>query len=231
MSINHLAIIMDGNRRWATKNNFLHSQGHTEGAKNINLVTKYCIQNNIKYLSLYAFSLENLANRSKTETDFLMKLFGSYAKKHIGELLKHGIRVKFLGETSFLPKYTQEAILKTENSTAECDTLFLNIYVCYGARQELVRACKIIAEKYLESDINLDEINDKMISENLWGSNIPDPDLIIRTGGAKRLSNFLLFQAAYSELYFTDKYWPEFNESDINLALQDYKNRKRNFGS
>lgn len=224
----HLAIIMDGNRRWARKKGLPLFEGHLKGLKVLERVGKWCKKKGVKILTLYAFSTENW-KRSKEEVNYLMKLLAlalnpshSYLKK----LQKEKIRLLVIGEMEKLPKKLQKLIQKAEELTKENREEILILAINYGGRTEILEAVKKIIEKKIPAE----KINEKIFEESLWTKKIPSPDLIIRTGGEQRLSNFLLWQSAYSELYFTKKFWPDFGEKDLEKAIKDYALRQRRFG-
>lgn len=227
--VNHLAIIMDGNRRWAQKHNLMAHAGHRKGADTVKWLLSYCIKQGIKIVSIYAFSLENF-QRSKEEIQNLFSLLIEDAEKSLPDFLKYGIRVRFIGDRKAFPPHVATAIEKLETATKDCSKLQLNVFFCYGGRQEILSAVQAIVKDVREGKIS-DISSEKLFKEYLWSENLPDPDLIIRTGGVKRLSNFLTYQTSYSELYFTDRLWPDLTEQDLDEALRDYARRKRNFGS
>ncbi len=218
----HLAIIIDGNRRWAKEKNIPSFLGHKKGMDNVEKIGDYALKKGIKILTIFAFSTENW-KRNKKEIEYLMKLLDK-ALSDIKKYNEKGIKVKIIGEKEKLSKKIQEKIEKLETETNNNKKGILNLAISYGARAEITSAFKKIQEK------NIKKITEEIISNNLWTSSFPDPDLIIRTGGEYRLSNFLLWQSAYSELYFTKKYWPDFTEDDLDKALIEYSNRSRRFG-
>lgn len=221
----HLAVIMDGNGRWAKARGLSRSEGHragTEAAKN--LVTR-CREVGIKHLTLYTFSKENWA-RPKTEVAQLFDLLTLFLKKELKSLQEQDIRLKVLGEISDFPFGVRQVVAHTINRTKNCKGMTLNLALNYSGRDELVKAFRSI----VEAGIPADSITDETISEHLYTAGQPDPDLIIRTSGEKRLSNYLLYQAAYSEFYFTDVFWPDFDEKELQKALDDYAGRQRRFG-
>ena len=221
----HLGIIIDGNRRWAQKRGLPSFEGHRRGLEKVKEIGKWCKKRGVKILTLFAFSTENW-DRSKTEVNYLMKLLGqALAKKNIKEIDKEGIKIQVIGQREKLPSQLQEIIKKAEEITQNNKEGILNIALSYGGRAEIVEAVKKIVKKN-----PLPEITEDLISRNLWTAGEPYPDLIIRTAGEQRLSNFLLWQAAYSELYFSEKYWPEFTEKDLDEALRNYTQRQRRFG-
>jgi undecaprenyl diphosphate synthase len=225
----HLAIIPDGNRRWAAENKLKSLFGHKRGLDVVRTAMKICIKRGIKYLSLYTFSLENF-KRSEVEKSYLFKLLSDSFKKELPELVKQKIKVKFCGDRSVFPEEVREAIDIVEHETKDLNTLYLNLLFCYGGRQELVQAVKKIATKVQAGYFSADEIDENRIEQELWVSNIPDPDLIIRTGKTPRLSNFLLYQAAYSEILFLDYFWPEVTEEKLEVCIDKFSKIKRNFG-
>ena len=222
----HLGIIIDGNRRWAKKRGLPTLEGHRRGLDNLNRIGRYARKKGVKILTIYVFSSENW-NRSKTEVNYLMRLIGSvFSKKHINDLVKKGIKLRVIGQREKLSKFLQEKIRKAEQLTEKGEKGILNLAISYSGRLEIVQAVKkIIAKK-----IPANKINEETISQNLWTAQLPYPDFIIRTGMEKRLSNFLIWQAAYSELCFINKYWPDFNEKDLDKAFLDYSRRQRRFG-
>jgi undecaprenyl diphosphate synthase len=226
----HLAIVMDGNRRWAQKLGLQSWLGHKEGAKRIETAMEFCITQNIRYLSLYTFSLENF-KRSEQERAYLFDLIANETEQQLPIFLKYGVRVSFLGDRSLFPLATLPAIELVEEQTKHMDRLIVNFLFCYGARQEILYGIKTILKKVKAGLLREQDITEQDISEHLWTNGIPEPDLIIRTGGAKRLSNFLLYQAAYSELHFLDCLWPELTKDHLEGAIAQYNECKRNFGT
>lgn len=222
----HLGIIIDGNRRWARKRGLLTLEGHRRGLDKVGKVGEWCRKRGIKILTLYIFSTENW-NRSKKEVSYLMKLFArALSKKKIEELLQKGIKLQVIGQKERLPQFLQKKIKEAERLTKNNKEGILNLAISYGGRSEIISAVKNIIEKKIPAQ----KITEDLISKNLWTTGLPYPDLIIRTGGEQRLSNFLTWQSAYSEFYFTKKYWPEFTEKDLNRALNGYGHRQRRFG-
>lgn len=226
--VNHLALVMDGNRRWAKQNKLLAWQGHYHGIKAVEQSIEFCLENSIKYLSLYAFSLENF-KRSEIEKKYLFNLLLKFIKNFTLKLISNQIRVKFIGDKSYFPNNIIDSIQDLENKTKNFRKLNINILFCYGGQQEIINAINL-ALKEKKENINIETFKNYLWYNKYNNNNIPDPDLIIRTGGQKRLSNFLLFQAAYSELLFIDKYWPDFNKKDLELSLIEYNSRKKNYG-
>ena len=219
--LRHVAIIMDGNGRWGVKNRNSRNAGHKAGLNTVEKIIKETIKNKIKFLTLYAFSTENW-KRPKKEINFLFNLLENFLKNRIDELHKQNIRLKIIGIKNFSPKLN-ELLNLSEKKTAKNKRLQINLALNYGSKFELINAFKLLKK-------NRDQINEKNISKYLQTKNIPDPDLLIRTGNTKRLSNFLLWQLAYSEIFFVKKLWPEFKENDYNKIIKNFKEVKRNFG-
>lgn len=225
----HIGIIMDGNGRWAKKRGMARSFGHKAGAKVFRKITKYCNNIGVKYLTVYAFSTENW-NRPEAEVNFLMTLFEQYLNECLRDFKDENIKVNFLGDkTKFSPKL-QKLISEVEFSSRESTGMTLNIAMNYGGRAEITKALKEISKGVLSGEVSIDEIDEKMISENLYTKFQPDADLIIRPSGECRLSNFLTWQSVYSELIFMDVLWPDFNEKDLDRAILEYNKRNRRFG-
>ena len=219
--LKHVAIIMDGNGRWGVKNKNSRNAGHKAGLNTVEKIIKETIKNRIKFLTLYAFSTENW-KRPKKEINFLFSLLENFLKNRINELHKQNIRLKIIGIKNFSPKLN-ELLNLSEKKTAKNKRLQINLALNYGSKFELINAFKLLKK-------NGDKINEKNINKYLQTKNIPDPDLLIRTGNTKRLSNFLLWQLAYSEIFFEKKLWPEFKENDYNKIIRNFKQIKRNFG-
>lgn len=228
--IQHIACIMDGNRRWAKLHNLAPWLGHQEGLKTAERVIKFCLDRSISIISLYAFSLENL-NRPEQELQFL---FGTIVEqlqdKLIDQWLEQGVEVRFSGDRAQFPEKVVPIIKSIEQKKPKERKLLVNILFCYGGQQELVNAMRSIAKKLGTGALIPGDITAQTIEDHLWTAGLPQPDLVIRTGGAKRLSNFLLFQVAYSELYFLDCLWPDITEEHLDSALEFYYSCKRNFG-
>lgn len=221
----HLGIIIDGNRRWAKKRGLPAFEGHRQGLEKVKKIGKWCKERGVKILTLFAFSTENW-NRSKTEVTYLIRLLReAFSQKNIKEVDQEGIKIQIIGQREKLPLSLQKAIEEAEDLTKNNKEGILNIALSYGGRAEIVEVVKKIIKKN-----PLPEITEELIDKNLWTAGEPHPDLIIRTGGQQRLSNFLLWQSAYSELYFSKKYWPEFIEKDLDEAFEDYAKRQRRFG-
>ena len=225
----HIAIIMDGNRRWARKNNLEIKEGHKKGAETLEKIAKYCNNIGIKYLTVYAFSTENW-KRSEEEVGALMILLQNYLNDFSKRADTENIKIKVLGDISVLSKGMQNSIYKAIERTKENTGLTLNIAFNYGGRAEITYALKQIAEEIKNNNIKIEDINEELISNYLYTKGQPDPDLLIRTSGELRTSNFLPWQIAYTEFYFDDKYWPDFSEEDLLKAIENYKVRNRKFG-
>ena len=222
----HLGIIIDGNRRWAKKRGLPFFEGHRKGLNNVKKIGDYCAKKGIKILTLYTFSTENW-KRSKKEVSCLMRLIiGALSKKNIQEFHEKKVKLQIIGQKERLPQTLQKRIKEAEKLTKNNKARILNLAISYGGRIEIIRAVKNIIKKKIPAN----KITEDLINKNLWTAGLPYPDLIIRTGGAKRLSNFLTWQSAYSEFYFTKKFWPEFTEEDLDEALSDFSHRHRRFG-
>lgn len=225
----HLAIIMDGNRRWGKKLGLDATSSHKRGKDTARLAVEFCVKNKIKYLSLYTFSIENF-KRSQDEQDEIFHLIVDGVTRELEEFIKQGVRIRFVGDRTLFPKNILPAIDNAEQKTKDLNTLQVNVLFCYGAQQELLHAVKDIAKQVKEGKLSLDEIDSNKFEDSLWTSGIPNPDLIIRTSGIARLSNFLLYQAAYSELAFIDPCWPDVTEADLEKCIVEFNKSKRNFG-
>jgi undecaprenyl diphosphate synthase len=225
----HVAIIMDGNGRWAKKRGNQRIFGHRNGVNAVKAATEAAGEIGVKYLTLYAFSTENW-NRPKSEVDALMSLLVETINSEMNTLLKNGIRVLTIGDITKLPKEVQKKLIDIKEKTAHCETITTVLALNYGARYEITEAVKKISNSVKNGDLNPEDISINTISENLDTANIPDPDLLIRTSGELRLSNFLLWQLAYAELYFTPVLWPDFTKEDFFKAIIDYQKRERRFG-
>ena len=219
--LKHVAIIMDGNGRWGLKHKNSRNAGHNEGVKTVEKIIKASVKNKIKFLTLYAFSTENW-KRPKKEINFLFNLLENFLLNKIEDLHKQNIKLKILGSKKFSSKLNK-LLNKSEKKTSKNTKLQINLALNYGSKSELINAFKKVHK-------NKKKINEKNLVMNLQTKGIPDPDLLIRTGNTKRLSNFLLWQLAYSEIFFEKKLWPAFNEKDYNRIIEEYKNIKRNFG-
>ncbi len=220
----HLAIIPDGNRRWARKNGVPTFEGHKRGIENFKKITSFCKKKGIKILTFFTFSTENW-KRPKAEINYLMRLFKETINSSIEKLHKEGVRLKVIGERKGLPKEVIKAIERAESLTKNNKEALLNLALNYGGRREIISAI----EKIIKENKNY-KITENVFERYLWTKDLPDPDLIIRTGGEKRISNFLIWQMAYSELYFSKKFWPDFTTKDLSRILKDYQKRERRFG-
>ncbi|MGB4610109.1 MAG: isoprenyl transferase [Saccharofermentanales bacterium] len=225
----HIAIIMDGNGRWAKKRLLPRKFGHRAGAEKLRQVVRWCADYKIKYLTVYAFSTENW-QRSQDEVNSLMNLIIEFFGKYEDELRKEGVRLCFIGELSDLPKKSLEVVQRAERDSQERNRIILNIALSYGSRQEIVRACKLYGEALQKGEMTSDQLTIENFSDFFYAADLPDPDLLIRPGGEQRISNFLLWQLSYTELYFIDKLWPDFSEDDLYQALAEYSARDRRFG-
>ena len=225
----HIAIIMDGNGRWATARGMGRSQGHKAGVEALRKIIKHCGDLGINYVTVYAFSTENF-KRSADEVGTLMSLLSEFLHKDIKQIIQSGVRINVIGDLKlFSPKLQQEIQYAVESS-AKCNAMVLNIALAYGARNELTSMVKQIAADVNSGKIAISDIDEGVVSNYLFTAGQPDPDIIIRTSGEMRLSNFLLYQAAYSELYFTSVMWPDFTPEELDKAIIEYNNRERRFG-
>ncbi|QSW90574.1 MULTISPECIES: isoprenyl transferase [Flavobacterium] len=225
----HLAIIMDGNGRWAKQQGFLRAFGHENGTKSVKKTITTCAKLGIEYLTLYAFSTENW-NRPKMEVEALMKILINSLKKELVTLQENNIRLNAIGNLDKLPKNAQKELLDVIDKTKNNTRLTLTLALSYGSREELVNAVRQISDKVKNNIISIDTIDDSIINEHLYTQNLPDVDLLIRTSGEHRISNFLLWQIAYAELYFTNVLWPDFKDEDLYEAIISYQKRERRFG-
>lgn len=225
----HIAIIMDGNGRWARKRGLPRNVGHREGAGTIKKIVRFCAEIGIKCMTVFAFSTENW-KRPKSEVDGLMALLMDFLSNAEKELAGSDIRIRVIGEINGLSKEMQTEIARVENLTENRKGMTLLIALNYGGRNEILSAVRDIAGEAARGRIRPQDIDESMISERLYTSGMPDPDLIIRTSGEKRISNFLLWQSAYSEFLYSDVLWPDFSEEDIMKAIREYQNRNRRFG-
>lgn len=225
----HIGIIMDGNGRWAKKRGLPRSAGHSAGANNFRTITRYCSNIGIQYLTVYAFSTENW-KRPADEVSSLMSLFKSYLIEALTDFKDDSIVVRFLGDKSGFNPELQSLIEETERESADRPGMVLNIAMNYGSREEIVRAARNLAQKCKDGEILVNDITEDSFSKELYTSNQPDPDLVIRPSGEYRISNFLLWQSAYTEYVIMDKLWPDFTKEDLNWALAEYSRRSRRFG-
>ena len=221
--VKHVAIIMDGNGRWGIKHKQSRNEGHRAGLNTVDLIINRCINHKIEFLTLYTFSSENW-KRPKNEITFLFKLLENFLKKKINKIIEKDIKVNFIGELNKLPTKLQKLIKLSEKKTFNKKTLQVNIALNYGSKMELINSIKKIKQKKIT-------INEKNIDNNLYTKHLPNPDLLIRTGDTHRLSNFLLWQLSYTEIFFEKKLWPDFTDKDFNKIINKFKSIKRNFGS
>lgn len=226
----HIAIIMDGNRRWAKNKGLPISLGHKEGAKTLEKIVRYANKIGIKYITVYAFSTENW-KRTEEEVSALMNLFQSYLDDYSKRADSENIKVKIIGSKQGLSEKMKKSIEKCMERTKQNTGITFNIALNYGGRDEIVNAVKSIAEKIEQKEISINEITEQTISDNLYTKNQPDPDILIRTSGELRLSNFLPWQLVYTEFIFVEKNWPDFNEEDLDNAIKIYQKRNRKFGA
>ena len=222
-SLDHVAIIMDGNGRWGLKKNSSRKFGHQKGIKTVEKIIEASIKKQIKYLTLYTFSTENW-KRPKYEINFLFKLLSEYLKNNLNILVKNNLRLNILGDTSKFPKNLKKSLADTTKLTSSNTKLQLNLALNYGSKDEICRSMKLLVKKK-------QIISAKNIEKNLYTTNMPDPDILIRTGNTNRLSNFLLWQLSYSEIFFVKKLWPDFNKNDFYSIIKKYKKIKRKFGN
>ena len=221
--IKHVAIIMDGNGRWGVKHKQSRNAGHRAGLNTVDLIINHCINHKIKFLTLYTFSSENW-KRPKTEIVFLFKLLENFLQKKINKIIEKDIKLKFIGELNKLPTKLQKLIKLSEKKTFNKKTIQVNIALNYGSKIELINTIKKIKQKKIK-------INEKNIDNNLYTKHLPNPDILIRTGDTHRLSNFLLWQLSYTEIFFEKKLWPDFKGKDFNKIINKFQSIKRNFGS
>lgn len=220
----HIGFIMDGNGRWAKERRRPRTYGHSKAVGNVTEIVEYCFKRGIEVVSLFAFSTENW-KRPKEEVETLFGLIKKYFTKHIKKILKEGVRLEVMGDLSKLPPDIQEDIKKSVDSTKDNDKRVLNIGINYGGRSEIVSAVnKLIAS-------GAENVTEEAFERELYTHRLPDPDIVVRTSGEMRISNFMLYQMAYSELYFTDKFWPDFHKEDVEDVLEEYANRQRRFGA
>ena len=226
----HIAIIMDGNRRWARAQGKSASYGHKQGAKTLEKIVRYANKIGLEYITVYAFSTENW-KRAEEEVNALMMLLQSYLDDYTKRADSENIRVKILGDITALSQGMQKSIINCMERTKNNTGVTFNIALNYGGRDEIVKAVKSIAQKVKNEKTNIEDIDEKMISDNLYTAGQPDPDLVIRTSGEQRLSNFLPWQVVYSEFLFVNKNWPDFTEEDLDNAIIEYQKRTRKFGA
>ena len=222
-TLNHVAIIMDGNGRWGLKKKNSRNYGNIEGIKTVEKVIEIALKNKINFLTLYTFSTENW-KRPKNEIDFLFDLIRKLLKKKLKTIIKQGVKINIIGKKSGLPSDIRKTVNSIEKKTFKNKRITINLALNYGSKEEILNATRSLFKKQ-----NI-KINEKTFTQNLYTKNMPDPEILIRTGGAKRLSNFLLWQLAYTEIFFIDKMWPDFNEKDFNNIIKKFYSIKRNFG-
>ncbi len=225
----HIAVIMDGNGRWAKKKNLPRIMGHKEGAKSVRIITEACAEKGIKYLTFYAFSTENW-KRPEKEIKFLMRLLNEYLVKEVKTIMKNNIRFNTIGDISALDSGIREKIKELKKKSSKNTGLVMTLALNYGSRAEITRAVKKIASEVKNKKTEIKDIDENFISRRLYTDKMPDPDLLIRTSGEMRISNYLLWQLAYSEIYVTPVMWPEFRKKDLAAALDAYSKRNRRFG-
>lgn len=226
---NHVAIIMDGNGRWAKSKGLPRIAGHKEGMNNVTKTVRAANKYGVKVLTLYAFSTENW-KRPKSEVEFIMKLPKQFLHVYLPEMIENNVQIRTIGEFDALPTYTKEAVQYAVDQTKDNNGLILNLALNYGSRYEIMRAMKNLMKEVESSSLSIDDIDEDLLSSYLYTNGTNDPDLLIRTSGEKRVSNFLLWQIAYAELWFTDELWPDFDENTFVQALKEYEKRKRRYG-
>lgn len=226
---NHIAIIMDGNGRWAKKRGMPRSYGHKKGAENVVNITRSMKDSGVKYLTLYAFSTENW-QRSEDEVQALMELLNNYLDNEFQEIMENDVKIVFIGERYMLSKALQQKIQFVEDKSKNNKSLTLCIALSYGSRQEILATVKKISKLVKNGDLSEDDISQETISSLLYTKDIPDPDILIRTSGEQRISNYLLWQIAYTELFFTDTLWPDFSKNELDEIIKKYSNRERRYG-
>ena len=225
----HVAIIMDGNGRWAKQRGLDRSEGHVNGVTTVRRITEIASEVGVKYLTLYTFSTENW-NRPVAEVHALMNLIVTAIEQQTPDLIKNNVRLTMIGDKGRLPQYARERLEKCMADTGHCNGLTLVLALSYSSRWEIVEACRAMASEAVQGSLNPDLISEQVVSQHMATSFMPDPDLLIRTAGDLRISNYLLWQIAYSELYFTPVFWPDFSKDDFLRAIIDYQGRERRFG-
>lgn len=225
----HIAIIMDGNGRWAKERKLPRSLGHKAGVETIRDIVKECNNLGVRYLTLYAFSTENW-KRPKDEVNALMELLIQYLRKEVNELHENNVVINTIGDISKLPKTCKDELIKAYNKTKSNTGLILNLALNYGGRDEIIRAIKLMYKDIESKGLDIEKINEELFKNYLYTKDIPDPDLIIRPSGEQRISNFLLWQCAYSEFWYSNIKWPDFKKNHLHKAIKDYQNRNRRFG-
>ena len=225
----HVAVIMDGNGRWAKQRGLQRTEGHVKGVETVRKITEIASQIGIGYLTLYTFSTENW-NRPKEEVDALMNLVVVAIERETPDLIKNNVRLDMIGDIERMPEFARERLTRCINDTAHCTGLTLVLALSYSSKWEILEAVKSISARVKAGELGIDDIDDACFSNSLTTRGMPDPDLLIRTGGDLRISNYLLWQIAYSELYFTPKYWPDFDKDDFCEAILEYQRRERRYG-
>ena len=228
-NLEHLAIIMDGNRRWAAERSMPKTSGHIEGVKSLKEIVRACIELNIKYLTIFAFSSENWL-REESEKNFLFKLMKNTIEKNINKFVTEGVRLNFIGDLSVVPKPLQESIQKVEKLDIPNEKFVVNVALNYGGRWDICSAAKKLCQKVIDNQLDVNGIDENTFSSSLALGSLPDVDLLIRTSGEQRLSNFILWQISYAELYFESKHWPDFKGEDLKKAIDWYMDRERRYG-
>lgn len=229
--VKHLAIQMDGNRRWAKNNGLELFLGHYHGVNSIQVAVDFCISNKIPFLSLWALSIDNYLKRSRSELDYLYDLLIKKSEENLDQYIQKNVKVKFIGDRDLFPARVIPTIDKVEDRTKDFNALQLNILFCYSGKQEIISGIKKIMEKIKLNELNQNDITVDNFSDYLWFKDVPDPDICVKTGGNKRLSNFILYQSTFSELFFLDCLWPDIKDFHLNQILNEFKDRKRNFGA
>lgn len=225
----HVAVIMDGNGRWAKQRGLDRSMGHVEGVNTVRRITEAASEIGVKYLTLYTFSTENW-NRPKEEVDALMNLVVVAIERETPDLIKNNVRLTMVGDIARMPEFASTRLLKCIKDTSHCTGLTLVLALSYSSRWEILEACKRIALKVKNNEVDVENIDVELFDSSLTTTGMPDPDLLVRTGGDLRISNYLLWQIAYSELYFSDKFWPDFSKEDFYAAILEYQARERRYG-
>jgi undecaprenyl diphosphate synthase len=225
----HVAIIMDGNGRWAKKRHLPRTAGHKRGLETVDEIVESAVRLGIKVLSLYAFSTENW-KRPEGEVNMLMHALNYYLKNNLNKLMKNNIKLRTMGDVSEFPEYVRKSLIKVKEKTGNNSGMILNLALNYGSRVEIIEAAKKVVGQVLSDKIKIKDLNEDSFSEFLYSYGLPDPDLLIRTSGEMRISNFMLWQLSYAELYFCDKFWPDFGREDFKDAILEYQKRERRFG-
>lgn len=225
----HIAIIMDGNGRWANERGLKRIEGHRRGGEVVDDITTYAREIGIKYLTLYAFSTENW-HRDPEEVSFLMQLLADFLRDKREKIMKNDIRLNAIGNISDLPDFVKERLYSLMEESSNNSSMVLTLALSYGSRSEIINAVKTLVRDYSEAKIKVDDITEEKFSETLYTKGMPDPDILLRTGGEKRVSNFLLYQISYAELIFVEKKWPDFTPADLEDSIIEFQNRQRRFG-